>query len=598
MNPWQAVRKQFGPRTLVLAYPILGPLLHAKTRMLDVGCGTGWLANSISHHCGCSVTGIDINSVAVERARQVAQALGLSTEFQVADLFVYAPRERFDLVVSLGVLHHTNDCPAAVRRVCEFVKPGGHVFIGLYHKYGRQPFLNHFREMRKQGASEEVMRARYKELHSGLHDDTLLQSWFRDQVLHPHETQHTLKEMAPIIMDASMKLVSTSINRFAPMGSLERLYIEERKQRAIAEQRLKQNQYFAGFFVFLASKTGGNSNSSVDTKPYVEHDPLIGYRYLPSLDMTLPRPGGGTYHFQTNSRGIRASREYPFKKRPGTTRIILCGDSMSAGQFVSNEQRMSEQLERRVPGLEVINLSLEGSGTDQQLLLYESLGLQYEHDLVILMPFLSNPRRNMVAARDAFDAETGSKVLRGKPRFELVGGKLELRNVPVPKEYLAPGAQPTGTPETFLSKQKTRLSALPGMSLLKSVTYFFARWEPFPEFCDPRSPEWRLMEAIIQRFKQSSGDRPIVIVPTFYDNYVKYSMSRRYWRRFQSLEQILGVHVIDLLPHFRKLGAAALRCFQAPHDMHFSAYGNLVVAAALEAELNRLGLLRPVEVIH
>ena len=99
------------------------------------------------------------------------------------------------------------------------------------------------------------------------------------------------------------------------------------------------------------------------------------------------------------------------------------------------------------------------------------------------------------------------------------------------------------------------------------------------------------MEAIIRRFKQSAGDRPIVIVPTFYDNYVRYRMSRRYLQRFQALEQIPGVHVIDLLPHFRKLGVEALRCFQAPHDMHFSTYGHLVVADALEAELNRLRLL-------
>src|SRR5262249_54872033 len=160
----------------------------------------------------------------------------------------------------------------------------------------------------------------------------------------------------------------------------------------------------------------------------------------------LSRPGGGTYHLQTNSQGIRSSREYTFNKPPGTTRIVLCGDSMSAGQFVSNEQRMSEQLERRVPGLEVVNLSLEGSGTDQQLLLYENVGLQYDHDLVILMPFLSNLRRNMVTAREGFDAK-GSKVLRGKPRFELLEGRLELRNVPVPTEYFARlGVDPTDTP--------------------------------------------------------------------------------------------------------------------------------------------------------
>jgi len=307
----------------------------------------------------------------------------------------------------------------------------------------------------------------------------------------------------------------------------------------------------------------------------------------------LPRPGGGTYHFQTNSRGIRSSREYAFKKPRGTTRIILCGDSMSAGQFVSNDQRMSEQLERRVPNLEVINLSLEGSGTDQQLLLYENIGLQYEHDLVILMPFLSNLRRNMVVAREAFDAKTGSKVLRGKPRFEMIDGRLELRNMPVPKEVILDGAPVvmTDTPDTPLSRLKTRMSALPGMPVVKKVVYFFVAWEPFPEFRNPNSPEWQLMEAIMRRFKQSAGDRPIIVVPTFYDNYVRYRMSRHYWRRFNSLEQICGVHVIDLLPQFRKLGNEALRCFQSPYDMHFSTYGHLVVADVLETELNRLGLV-------
>lgn len=574
------------------AYPPLAALLRDNARILDVGCGAGWFANSVSYHCGCSVVGIDFNQIAVERAQEVAGALSVSTEFQTADLFTYEPAELFDVVVSLGVLHHTNDCIAAVRRVCEFVKPGGHLFIGLYHKFGREPFLDYFRKMRNNGATEEAMLSRYKELHSGLQDETLLHSWFRDQVLHPHETQHTLEEMMPVITGTGMTLVSTSLNRFAPIHSLEEVYAEERKQYDVAVQRLKKNQYFTGFFVFLARKN--ELTRSLDTKQYVEYDPLVGYRYIPNFDMMLPRPGGGAYHIQTNSKGIRTSREYAFKRPSGVTRAILCGDSMAAGQFVSNEQRLSEQLERRIPGLEVVNLSLEGSGTDQQLLLYEQVGLQYEHDFLIVMPFLSNVRRNMVIAREAFDAKTGMRVLRGKPRFELVNGQLELRNVPVPKEYL--NSEPehgvtTDTPNSFVSHLKTRLSAFPGISYLKKLVYFFIPWEPFPEFRNPASKEWQLMEAIIHRFRQSAGDRPIVIVPMFYDNYVRYRMSRNYWKRFRSLEVVPRTFVIDLLPHLRQLGAAALRCFQSPHDMHLSAYGHLMVAEVLEKEFLHLGIL-------
>jgi 2-polyprenyl-3-methyl-5-hydroxy-6-metoxy-1,4-benzoquinol methylase len=573
-----------------LAYPVLTPLLHSHARVLDLGCGAGWLANSLSYHCGCAVTGIDFNPVAVERAKQIGAALGLATTFEIADLFLYEPKEQFDLAVSLGVLHHTENCAAAVRHLCDrFVKPGGHVFVGLYHTYGRQPFLDHFHRMRERGASEQELFARYKELHSSLNDDTLLLSWFRDQVLHPRETQHTMREMMPILADAGMELISTSINQFGAITSFEKLYAEEKALRATGESRLKENQYFTGFFVFLARKN--DTTQGLDAKPYIEYDPQIGYRYSPNVDLMLPRPGGGNYHFQTNSRGIRSSREYSFAKLSGTRRILLCGDSMPAGQFVSNRQRLSEQLERRMPGLEVINLSLEGSGTDQQLLLYESVGVQYEHDLVILMPFLSNLRRNMVSAREGFDAKTGAKVLHGKPRFDLHQGQLELRNVPVPKYEMAAGeteAVKTDAEYSRFHRPKAKLSTLPGMAWLKQVAYHFVPWEPFTEFRDADSAEWRLMAAIVKRFKKSAGNRPLLIAPTFYDSYVRYRMSRNYLLRFKELEHdIPGVHVLDLLPHFKRLGADAWRCFQIPYDMHFSAYGHLVLADVLERELAR-----------
>jgi len=101
------------------------------------------------------------------------------------------------------------------------------------------------------------------------------------------------------------------------------------------------------------------------------------------------------------------------------------------------------------------------------------------------------------------------------------------------------------------------------------------------------------MEAILKRFKESTKGKPLVIVPTFYDNYVRHRMSRNYWQRFASLTAIPGVYVTDLLPHFRRLGSEAVRCFQVPYDMHFSPYGHLVVADALQRELQKWGFWAP-----
>lgn len=342
----------------------------------------------------------------------------------------------------------------------------------------------------------------------------------------------------------------------------------------------------------------GKLSNPLDRKPYIRHHPILGYEYVPDTRYTLPRPGGGTYALTVNSAGIRASREYAFQKAPGTYRILAFGDSFAAGQFLSNEHRFSEILERRVPALEVINFGLEGTGTDQQLLMYEHLGRRYEHDAVMLLPFLQNIRRNMVEARPSLDPETGRQVLLPKPRFELVGGRLELRNVPVPEERRPFDEGDAATlrrtdAEVGLSRRlKDELSKFWLVRQAKRVLYPLLSYDPFPEYKDPRSPEWQLMAALIRRFKELAGERPLLIVPLFYVSYVRYAMSRAYWERFGSLADDGGIFPVDVLPRFRQLGAEAARCFQEPHDSHMSADGHLVLAEEIEAVLGRLGLLQ------
>jgi hypothetical protein len=351
----------------------------------------------------------------------------------------------------------------------------------------------------------------------------------------------------------------------------------------------------------LPSTTSGSAawklTNPLDRKPYIRHHPIIGYEYAPDTRLTLPRPGGGTYSLAVNSAGVRASREYSLDKPPGTFRILAFGDSFAGGQFLSNEHRFSEVLERRVTNLEVINFGLEGTGTDQQLLMYEHLGRRYEHDLVLLLPFLQNIRRNLVEARPSLDPQTGRQVLLPKPRFELVGGRLELRNVPVPQERKPFDERDAGTlrgTDADVSRSrrlKDALDKLWAMRQAKKVVYPLVRFNPFPEYKDPLSREWLLMAAIIRRLKELAGGRPLVIVPLFYVSYVRYRMGRAYWHRFQSLADGSGTYAIDVLPHFRKLGAEAVRCFQEPHDSHMSADGHLMLADVLEREMRRMGLL-------
>lgn len=240
---------------LTVGYPLLNSLAGEGRRVLEVGCGTGWLSNSLSYRSHAVVAGIDFNPVAIEFAQATAALLEAPTSFAVADLFRYEPDHPFDTVVSIGVLHHTENCLAALEHVFSFVRPGGHAYIGLYHAFGRRPFLDHFTSMRKSGASEEQQFARFRKLFGKQRmDETHLLSWFRDQVLHPHETQHTLAEVMPLLEAANMELSATSLNYFAPIDDIDRIIATEAAWESVASERLHDDIYFPGFFIFVARR--------------------------------------------------------------------------------------------------------------------------------------------------------------------------------------------------------------------------------------------------------------------------------------------------------------------------------------------------------
>lgn len=91
---------------------------------LEIGCGAGWLSNSIAYYYGLDVTAIDFNPEVIEKAKKTSRLLSVNAKFECADLFQFQCEPK-DIVISVGVLHHTSDCLGGVRRCIELTKYGG-----------------------------------------------------------------------------------------------------------------------------------------------------------------------------------------------------------------------------------------------------------------------------------------------------------------------------------------------------------------------------------------------------------------------------------------------------------------------------------------
>lgn len=110
--------------------------LPAGARVLDVGCGSGWLSEYFAR-LGYDVTGIDISDELVRMARERVESVpynvdhetNLRCRFQTHDIEVEPLREKFDAIICYDSLHHLEDERAVFSHLANMLDVGGLLFI-------------------------------------------------------------------------------------------------------------------------------------------------------------------------------------------------------------------------------------------------------------------------------------------------------------------------------------------------------------------------------------------------------------------------------------------------------------------------------------
>lgn len=110
-----------------------------RPRVLDYGSGIGFYGfDLLDKRPDARVTFADINPENLATIRRLATLRGLgdvveTTLVTVPDASNLSFNEPFDLIVSMGVLHHTPYAPAIVRHLTRFLRPGGIFQVMLYN---------------------------------------------------------------------------------------------------------------------------------------------------------------------------------------------------------------------------------------------------------------------------------------------------------------------------------------------------------------------------------------------------------------------------------------------------------------------------------
>jgi hypothetical protein len=312
---------------------------------------------------------------------------------------------------------------------------------------------------------------------------------------------------------------------------------------------------------------------SLDDLAYLHtYSPVYGWTPRPSFRYTLA--GSET---TINRLGYRG-REVAAARTAGRPRVVMLGDSITFGYGVRDGETFSAVMESLAPPLEVVNLGVQGYGTDQELLKLEREGLAYAPDVVVLNVCLANDLLDNAAARSIYDG------VYPKPFFRLEGGRL----------VEVAGHVALSWPRRLallLSQRSALFNALLDLVRVDRARYqreLAGRLE-----AEPGEPAFAVTFALVRRMDELTRARGSRFVALLYPSLRDFIRPSRRAPRFLEAPELRGVSVVDLLPRFQAAGfnAETFSRYSLDGNLHLTAEGHRLAARVILQVLDERKLL-------
>jgi SAM-dependent methyltransferase len=192
----------------------------AGVDILIAGCGTGQeTLETAQQFPRARVLAIDLSLSSLAYAKRKTKEAGITNvEYAQADILQLASIDRtFDLIASVGVLHHLADPVAGWRELLSLLRPGGFMRLGLYSECARRDVVAARQFIADRGYSStpsDIRRARQDLIESRAQfgrvtssRDFYVTSECRDLLFHVEEHRYTLAQLGEELRQLGLRFI-------------------------------------------------------------------------------------------------------------------------------------------------------------------------------------------------------------------------------------------------------------------------------------------------------------------------------------------------------------------------------------------------------
>jgi 2-polyprenyl-3-methyl-5-hydroxy-6-metoxy-1,4-benzoquinol methylase len=112
--------------------------IQGCTRILDVGCGTGFITNLLAIKNPSTIIDAVDFSDSIEFAIEFSREYAISNvTYYKEDFFKFKSFEQYDCIICNGVLHHMPEHDTAIEKIKSMITPEGKLVLGVYNRFGK-----------------------------------------------------------------------------------------------------------------------------------------------------------------------------------------------------------------------------------------------------------------------------------------------------------------------------------------------------------------------------------------------------------------------------------------------------------------------------